>query len=361
MGLTGNKGEWSELYVLLKLLGEKKIHAGDGDLNKLEAYYPILQIIRDELSRHMTYDIDSDIVIIKEDNSEVTRIPVSEFLKQSEELFRKIQNGGYSAGAFEIPSMEKFLNKIHCQKIKAKSQDKSDIHIVIHDYHTGMKPDLGFSIKSAAGAAATLLNASAATVFKYEIVGGEMSDEYISWVNSIDTKKKMQDRVNALCEHGCKFKFSGVPHPVFNGNLQMIDSHLSEIVGWMLADSYANRDTDIQHAVKRISTSNPMRYNLTEGHDFYGYKIKSLMVAVALGMLPGKAWSGRYEATGGYIVVRGDGDVICFHIYDRNLLEDYLVKNTKFETPDFNRYPIGEIYEADGKYYFNLGLQIRFK
>ena len=51
--ITANKGEWSELYVLFKLLGEKKIHAGDGQLNKLEIYYPIISILRDELKRHI--------------------------------------------------------------------------------------------------------------------------------------------------------------------------------------------------------------------------------------------------------------------------------------------------------------------
>ena len=34
--LTGNKGEWSEIYALFKLLGEKTIFAGDADLNKIE-------------------------------------------------------------------------------------------------------------------------------------------------------------------------------------------------------------------------------------------------------------------------------------------------------------------------------------
>lgn len=89
-------------------------------------------------------------------------------------------------------------------------------------------------------------------------------------------------------------------------------------------------------------------------------KIKSLMVATALGMLPSKAWSGRYEATGGYLVVKSDGDVICFHLYDRNLLEDYLFNNTKFETPSKSRYQMGEVYRSGDRYYFNLVLQIRF-
>ena len=47
--LTGNKGEWSEVYVLLRLLADGKIYAADSELNKLEdIYFPIIKIIREE-------------------------------------------------------------------------------------------------------------------------------------------------------------------------------------------------------------------------------------------------------------------------------------------------------------------------
>ena len=49
MTKTANKGEWSELYVLLKLLGEKKLYAGDGELNRIgNLFYPILKVLRNE-------------------------------------------------------------------------------------------------------------------------------------------------------------------------------------------------------------------------------------------------------------------------------------------------------------------------
>lgn len=37
--LTGNKGKWSEIYVLLRLLADGKIYAADSKLNKLEDVY----------------------------------------------------------------------------------------------------------------------------------------------------------------------------------------------------------------------------------------------------------------------------------------------------------------------------------
>jgi hypothetical protein len=63
--LTGNKGEWSEIYALFKLLGDKQLFAGDADLNKVEElFYPIIKIIRNESGGHFEYEINGDLVII---------------------------------------------------------------------------------------------------------------------------------------------------------------------------------------------------------------------------------------------------------------------------------------------------------
>ena len=232
--------------------------------------------------------------------------------------------------------------------------------MIIHDYHTGLKPQLGFSIKSDAGSNPTLLNASKPTVITYELVGNEINDDIVNEINSITGNRKIQDRVNEIYSKGMSLNFYEIKNVVFRNNLRLIDSCLPDIIAWMLQDCYYKRDMKIVNAVERIHSVNPLDYDLSNGHDFYGYKIKSLMVCTALGMLPATPWNGRYEATGGYIVVKKDGDVICFHIYDRNLLEDYLFHNTKFETPKNERYQMGQIYKIDDKYYFDLVLQIRF-
>lgn len=61
--LTGNKGEWSEIYALFKLLGDKQLFAGDADLNKVEElFYPIIKIIRNESGGHYEYELNGDLV-----------------------------------------------------------------------------------------------------------------------------------------------------------------------------------------------------------------------------------------------------------------------------------------------------------
>lgn len=360
MSISANKGEWSELYVLFKLLGERKIHAGDGNLNKLQEYYPVLKVLRDELKRKMEYQLaqDGDIVIITEDNNEIARINVADFLTHSQLLFDSIKDGGDRA--FEIPEQDDFLRKIHCEKVKAKSQDKSDIHVVIHDYHTGMTPNLGFSIKSEAGGSPTLLNASAATLFVYD-VEGPADDVLMNDVNAINSHRKIQDRIAKIYDSGCRLLYACMDSDVFRENLQLLDCKMPEIIASMMADSYRRREMHIQKAAKCIADENPLKFNLSDAQDFYGFKIKMLLTSIALGMLPATLWNGRYDATGGYIVVKENGELVCFHIYDRNVLEDYLFNNTKFETPTDKRTGFGKMYkDRQGRYRFNLTLQIRF-
>lgn len=45
--------------------------------------------------------------------------------------------------------------------------------------------------------------------------------------------------------------------------------------------------------------------------------MKVLLLDSALGMTPGKERKGRYDANGGYLVVKKDGDIVCYHFYNR--------------------------------------------
>lgn len=158
MALSGNKGEWSEIYTLFKLLGDGKVHAGDANMNKLELYYPIINIIREESEKYEYQPNTSQhIVIINENGKEYARIKMHKFLEESTKLLTEIKQAKKSA--FEIPNTESFMGEIGCSKLKAPSSDKADIHIIIHDLRTNMTPLLGFSIKSQLGHASTLLNA----------------------------------------------------------------------------------------------------------------------------------------------------------------------------------------------------------
>ena len=91
--LTGNKGEWSEIYVLLRLLADGKIYAADSELNKLEdVYFPIIKIIREENKGEIKEYAIGEIVSIYINGSKVKELPASEFEAESERLLNEINS-----------------------------------------------------------------------------------------------------------------------------------------------------------------------------------------------------------------------------------------------------------------------------
>jgi hypothetical protein len=103
--LTGNKGEWSEIYVFFKLLADGKLHAADSDLNKLaDIFYPIIKIIRDETSGKWEYYRNSHIRIVNAETMEtIHEIPVKDFKINASILFNNILKS--SKRAFSIKSI----------------------------------------------------------------------------------------------------------------------------------------------------------------------------------------------------------------------------------------------------------------
>ena len=62
--ITGNKGEWSEIYALFKLLGDKELHPGNTEIKKIQnLVYPILRILRTEVNGNFEYSIDRKSVV----------------------------------------------------------------------------------------------------------------------------------------------------------------------------------------------------------------------------------------------------------------------------------------------------------
>lgn len=359
MALSGNKGEWSEIYTLFRLLGEGKIHAGDANMNKLDLYYPILNIIREESKRYeYKPDVDQHIVVVNEDGIEYTRISMDRFMRESASLLEEIKSAKKST--FEIPVSEAFMNKIGCTKLKAPSKDKADIHIVIHDLRTKMTPLLGFSIKSQLGSASTLLNAGEPTNILYCLYGTNLTDTQIDEINAIDSHLP---RISAIYDAGCRLQYADIEHETFKNNLLFLDSNMPLFIAdCLLVDSMPDSVSDIKEAVERVANQNPFAFTGKNVRAFYEHKMKVLLLDAALGMTPAKEWSGRYDANGGYIVVRKDGEIVCYHFYNRNDVEDYLYYNTRFERPSRSRYKYGNLFRGeDGNVYIRLNLQIRFK
>ena len=253
------------------------------------------------------------------------------------------------------------MASVKAQTLKAPSSDKTDIHIVLHDCRTRMNCDLGFSIKSQLGGNSTLLNASKATNFRYRIEGVVPSVEEIESINSISGNSKVIDRIKEIEKRGGRLVYDGAESDIFRNNLILLDSQLPEIIASLLLMQVNTGIRDLKTLSGILTQTNPCEFDSGENTPpFYEYKIKQLLATFALGMVPKTVWRGLYDANGGYLVVREDGEVLAYHFYDRNRFEDYLFHNSYLERSSTTRHDYGKIEkENDGSLYFKLNLQIR--
>ena len=77
---SGNRGEWSEPYVLLKLLADGELALGDSNLNKIKGLIlPILSILREERSQKFSYSNNKQNVVIELAGRNLFQIAVNEF------------------------------------------------------------------------------------------------------------------------------------------------------------------------------------------------------------------------------------------------------------------------------------------
>lgn len=353
--ITGNKGEWSELYVLLYLLGTGKLYAANEQVQKLQdVYFPIIKIMRQEEVGQVDYFVTQEKEVVIEINGiTACKMDAATFKKEADALYIEIQNG--ENRAFSIERTESFMKRISAYRLAAPSSDKTDITMKVHDPQTGYEPIMGFSIKSELGNPPTLLNASGATNFVYEVSG--LDKAHISTINAIDTRTKILDRIQAIKNLGGTIKFARSANEVFGMNLMLVDSMMEDIIAAMLLYSYESNTTDCEALMKHLDTVNPLGFPRP---GFYTYKFKKLLSAIALGMKPSALWNGIDESNGGYIIVSSSGDVLAYHLYNRNFFEEYLLKNTRLERASTTRHGYANLYEEKGKTYINLNLQIRF-
>lgn len=354
MKISGNKGEWSELYVLIRLLADGKIYYAREDLTVNEdCYLPILKIFCDETEfHHVEYHRnDNENIELYFNGAFIYKISTAELESAAKFFFDAIIHGE-GKGAFEIQGAENFMEKLKCQKIKADSAKKADITLEVHDPFINYDRICAFSIKSNLGNAPTLFNASQGTNFKFEVFG--VSDDEVDAINAISTRNKVKDRISKI--EGVNFV--SVLNEIFAQNLKFIDTQMEKFIAKMLKIYYCENVSDCAELAKLLEQRDPFNFNV---NNLYQHKLKKFLCAVALGFKPTKIWDGMDKSNGGYIIVKENGEVLAYHLYNRDEFERYLLNNTKLDTASTSRHKFGKIYVEGDKKFINLNLQIRFK
>lgn len=353
--MSGNKGEWSELYTFMKLLSQGRVYAANEKVEKIgEIYYPILKIMREEnKGRKIDYVITDKNINIEVQSNTIMTVSRNALEKYANILLREM---AMHNGSFELDEIAEFANGIKVSKLKAPSADTTDISMQIEDIHTNYIRDVGFSIKSEVGNPPTLLNAGQTTNFIYKVTG--ISLQQAEEINAIDTTTKIKDRMRAMKELGGSISYVEMNHQGFKRNLIMVDSSMPQILANILLYYYEEDIKECDKLVKLAGERDPLGYGDAM---MYEYKFKKFLCSCALGMKPAKKWDGLDEANGGYIIVKADGEILAYHIYNRNFFEKYLLDNTILERASTGRHEYMSLYEENGEMFIKLNLQVRFR
>lgn len=357
------------MYTIFRLLAQGVLHEADGYGNPTKTIVDILRLYRNDAPNRNEYIVNNfkKCILAKGTTFEVT-VKQSTLDKVATTLLEdlKAKRPCYVVGSttpvkgqVDVQySVIDMMNTLRLEAIKARSSDKADIRLVIHDMRTCMSPELGYSVKSQIGAAATLMNANKQNSnLVYEVEG--ITESQAAKVNAI---KNFADKFKALDDLCAKVRFVGTATETLGYNLAMIDSQLARMVGAALLYKYRSGDSGVAATTRALAAENPCGVPAERAEEFYSYKMKQLLEAFALGMTVSSPWDGRYPAGGGCIIVKADGDIIAYHYYNRAQLLQYLYDNTRWETPSSSRHGFGELEptEHPRRWLLRLGMQIRF-
>lgn len=378
--LKGNKGEWAEIYIFLKLLVDGRVFAADKDMQKIaERYLKVMRIFREEIKDHtLEYMPGKQIEVIT--NGELACPPLG--LNDVENAKNRVWDliSGTRKGQISDQVTQDFLRKMCVSKLKSPSEDKGffggtkDIVMEVEDYKTGIASIVGFSCKSDFSGQATLFNASKDnTNFLFRIDGAindAMADEFNAMFDSRGEKGAVATarRMQFLKKNGCSLVFHRAVKATARRNLSMVGGRdMPAIIAEMLRHYYYDGEGSATYSsmadlVKWVAEKNICVVEEGNVEDFYWYQISHLLYAMFTGMRLGSVWEGRSSVNGGYIIARSDGEVLAYHTCIADEFMDFLVQRLALEQPSHIRHLSMQIEKGDdGLFYLKLPLQVRFK
>jgi len=375
---TGNIGEWSEPYVVYKLLADGKLYQADEKFNPSpDDFLQILSIIRDDVSADRG---GNGFVTFKSKDAngeEATSIvSVDDIAAKAAKILGELVSNTSANGAFSIPWLETELKKLGFSTHKNPIPDsqrsvKRDITLKVQDPKSGGMPTLGFSVKSEVGAPPHLLNAGETTNIVYRIKG--LSAKDVVEINQYNAGEKQIWKCTEIKKRASSIEFERYNCQMFADNLDIVDAALPQIMADFLKVHYFETLTGPRPRIqgvqrphdrltKALSILNTLPQYKNRRANYCEIKIKRFLRACALGLVPSEVWNDVDDANGGYIIVLPTGELIGFYVYNRLLFEDYLLNNTNFERGSTSRHKYMQLEQdaASGDCLLKLNLAIRF-
>lgn len=360
----------SELYAIFRLATEKNLQLADSNFDAIpDAFVEIKSVIRENKEGRL------EINLLGDDSLEVLMDGKKKFeisCNRMKELADATYKDMVSGLAYE--EAELFMDEVGFSRVASGSDTKTDLSLRIHDPRSGLDPLMRYSIKSDVGSRSTLFNATTNASIVYEIEG-PMTDSLASKINSFEnnsivedsdrttkTKGKVKKKFAYLDDKGFKLRFVPDDSPFIN-NLRFVDTRFPEVFAEMVRIYYAgSRLNKLSEITKMVAESNPLDLPNSMVSSFYEFKTKEFLEMAALGMTQGTLWDVRESVTGGIILVKENGGIVCYHLFDKEDFQNHLFYQSLFDTPSTSRHNRSEIIKTiDGKYRISVAIQIRLE
>ncbi len=372
MMFEATKKEWSELYILLRLLADGKVSKGTSkgaadpaqplvinqidrqEQNGVRTYYPHESMVAIDPPRgpepsHMTFE---------EEEAAIREIP-NAVVAHIADLVLELLHSGTEGLIASTKEIEDFLDEIALYDLAALSKDGYPMSVSLSDTEESLTT---CKLWSRLDTANPLLDGGRTANLKMEQTGVKFSSPTVQKINALETQNTVGDRMLMIERLGGVLKYDEPADKVFRANLAMIDLHLGRLLTEMLRLMHLEGITRISDLTQRIKVTNPLKVKaeLIEKHGYYEYKMKQLLLAAALGMRPAKIFTGEACAPEGIIVLNTDGSLLYYKVANRNLLAEFLYNNTRLEKGAFEKDKYGVLERENNAYYFKLNLKIGF-
>ena len=355
-----NRGEWTEAYVFMRLLGDGRIYGADANLQKnLDVFIDIESVLRFEATGLLKFvrTMDGASVRAYENDVQFVVVTTPEISDKAAFLYNSIKAVTAGDRKLSVPTIQAYLEGLRFSSPKAppipntykdRYGEKSDIILTSRDSSDRAQNTEGFSIKSYLGSNPTLFNAAEGSRLFYKVVGCTEAK-----MHEINSKGEFLHIVKAIKDDS-DLSLEFLPEKSnenFSINLEKVDSRMLDVIDATLRIQCGLLDnassSSIADLVEKLSTLNPLR-NRDPKH-FYSAKFKDFLFASFAGLTASRRWDARRKVTGGYIEVDGNGDMLYYRAMSDDVFSSYLFNNTKIDRPD--RGPLCELACAQGAAY----------
>lgn len=372
-GKTVNKGEGSEFYAFLYILGETKLPLVDKDLKETGRDVNFLKVLREDA----IYEFTSGNRVAVYVDGATHYFDCSQAQEEAKKVFSLLVNPG--SIPTNAPALGSALKLVCAKKLRAKSANKQDLSASVQFPNVPFSQFIGFSVKSYVGKDPTILNASGDnTRFVYRILkngqtpsGDELARLKSFYPTTVGNSKigTYADFYRNALRDGFSFNFKENSGGNLSYNLKFIDSKGPELLARILMEQFAapRTRTPLADLVDEAARKNDIPEIQALGDNFEDrrnslrHKIQNILLAFTTGATPAVKWTGAQTASGGLLVVEKSGKVYCLELLSGNVVGNYLIENAYFEQPSGDRHSKNVLTISPSEVTIDLQLQIRIQ